>query len=197
MQDIEQGERPMHRSVRQLLMAVAAVAPALAGTAAAQDMTHERRHAPAADRRSDQHRSRQAAPARSRGRARHAGRARRSRRRGHLSQGQAAPRAQSSRASEYMDVRDRLENLRDARQRQRHLRRPLRHRHPDTRPERQLADPTTTASERRRHATPGTIPSGTELDVRLETALSSDTAQVEDRFEGDDRRRSCARTAAC
>jgi hypothetical protein len=30
---------------------------------------------------------------------------------------------------------------------------------------------------------PGVIPSGTELDVRLERPLSSDTAQVEDRFE--------------
>lgn len=29
----------------------------------------------------------------------------------------------------------------------------------------------------------GTIPVGTELDVRLQTALNSDTAQVEDRFE--------------
>jgi len=33
-------------------------------------------------------------------------------------------------------------------------------------------------------AAPGTIPSGTEIDVRLETALSSNTNQVEDRFEG-------------
>ena len=40
---------------------------------------------------------------------------------------------------------------------------------------------TSTVVERR---APGTIPSGTELDVRLETALSSDTNQVEDRFEG-------------
>jgi hypothetical protein len=32
-------------------------------------------------------------------------------------------------------------------------------------------------------ASPGTVPSGTELDVRLQTALSSDTNQVEDRFE--------------
>lgn len=31
--------------------------------------------------------------------------------------------------------------------------------------------------------TPGMIPAGTELDVRLRTALSSRTAQVEDRFE--------------
>jgi hypothetical protein len=32
-------------------------------------------------------------------------------------------------------------------------------------------------------AASGTVPSGTELDVRLQTALSSDTNQVEDRFE--------------
>lgn len=32
-------------------------------------------------------------------------------------------------------------------------------------------------------ASPGTVPSGTEIDVRLQTALSSDTNQVEDRFE--------------
>jgi hypothetical protein len=32
-------------------------------------------------------------------------------------------------------------------------------------------------------STPGTLPAGTELDVRLGSRLSSDTAQVEDRFE--------------
>jgi hypothetical protein len=32
-------------------------------------------------------------------------------------------------------------------------------------------------------ATPGTLPAGTELDVRLSQRLSSDTAQIEDRFE--------------
>lgn len=32
-------------------------------------------------------------------------------------------------------------------------------------------------------ASPGTLPAGTELDVRLSQRLSSDTAQVEDRFE--------------
>jgi hypothetical protein len=32
--------------------------------------------------------------------------------------------------------------------------------------------------------TPGMVPSGTELDVRLESALNSNTSQVEDRFEG-------------
>ena len=32
-------------------------------------------------------------------------------------------------------------------------------------------------------ASPGTVPAGTEIDVRLQTALSSDTNQVEDRFE--------------
>jgi hypothetical protein len=35
-----------------------------------------------------------------------------------------------------------------------------------------------------RTAQAGVVPLGTELDVRLERALSSDTAQVEDRFEG-------------
>lgn len=33
------------------------------------------------------------------------------------------------------------------------------------------------------NAAPGTIPAGTELDVRLSQRLSSDTAQIEDRFE--------------
>ena len=32
-------------------------------------------------------------------------------------------------------------------------------------------------------ASPGTVPAGTEIDVRLQTVLSSDTSQVEDRFE--------------
>lgn len=35
-----------------------------------------------------------------------------------------------------------------------------------------------------RTAKAGVVPMGTELDVRLDRALSSDTAQVEDRFEG-------------
>lgn len=39
-----------------------------------------------------------------------------------------------------------------------------------------------TSSSRR--SEPGVVPYGTELDVRLSRALSSDTAQVEDRFEG-------------
>jgi hypothetical protein len=33
------------------------------------------------------------------------------------------------------------------------------------------------------NAAPGTLPAGTELDVRLSQRLSSDTAQIEDRFE--------------
>jgi hypothetical protein len=43
-----------------------------------------------------------------------------------------------------------------------------------------------TSSDRDRTVTetePGTLPSGTELDVRLASRLSSDTARVEDRFE--------------
>ena len=79
--------------------------------------------------------------------------------------------------SEYTDVRDRLENLRS----------------------RVNGNDTTgrygTGSDSRTGSTnpnypastgelrPGVVPEGTELDVRLERALNSDTAQVEDRFE--------------
>jgi hypothetical protein len=79
--------------------------------------------------------------------------------------------------SEFMDVRDRLENLRS------------RVNGTDsyagrygsgTRSSESRTERTSTAST----VVPGTIPSGTELDVRLETALNSDTNQVEDRFEG-------------
>jgi hypothetical protein len=41
------------------------------------------------------------------------------------------------------------------------------------------AERTTTTSS----VGPNTVPSGTEMDVRLQTPLTSDTAQVEDRFE--------------
>jgi hypothetical protein len=40
-----------------------------------------------------------------------------------------------------------------------------------------------TPSSSRRTAAPGEVPSGTEFDVRLSRTLSSETAQVEDRFE--------------
>jgi TolA-binding protein len=80
--------------------------------------------------------------------------------------------------ADYLDVRDRLENLR------------TRVSGNDT-----YAGRTGSGSESRtstnpnypastsRSTTPGVVPLGTELDVRLERALSSDTAQVEDRFE--------------
>jgi hypothetical protein len=79
--------------------------------------------------------------------------------------------------ADFIDVRDRLENLRsrvaggdsgrygtgsDSRN--------------TTNPNYPASTPRTTSA--------GVIPEGTELDVRLERALSSDTAQVEDRFEG-------------
>lgn len=87
---------------------------------------------------------------------------------------------QVSRA-DYMDIRDRLENLRD------------RVNGNDTSTGRYGSGDTTRSpsdttrypsdSTRTSTTTPGTIPVGTELDVRLESALSSDTNQVEDRFE--------------
>ncbi len=76
--------------------------------------------------------------------------------------------------AEYLDVRDRLENLRD------------RVNGNDTYAGRYGTGsgsgyPTDTT--RPTVVSPGTIPTGTELDVRLQTALSSNTNQVEDRFE--------------
>jgi hypothetical protein len=68
--------------------------------------------------------------------------------------------------ADYLDVRDRLENLKG----------------------RVTGNGGwSTASDdpyEQRTARAGVVPGGTELDVRLGQALSSDTAQVEDRFEG-------------
>jgi hypothetical protein len=72
--------------------------------------------------------------------------------------------------SDYMDVRDRLEDLR------------ARVNGTDTNAGRYGSG--TRSGEDVDTAAPGTIPSGTEIDVRLETALSSNANQVEDRFEG-------------
>ena len=83
-------EKTMPRSVRQLLVGVAAVAVLARRPGRGAGHDHERRDAARADRRSDQCGPRQAPAARSRRGARHAGRADRARRRGHLSQGQAA-----------------------------------------------------------------------------------------------------------
>jgi hypothetical protein len=81
--------------------------------------------------------------------------------------------------ADYIDVRDRLENLRS------------RVNGTDTYAGRYGgANPTVDRTDRNpdRSATGttlgnGVVPSGTELDVRLEQALSSDTNRVEDRFE--------------
>jgi hypothetical protein len=74
--------------------------------------------------------------------------------------------------TDYMDVRDRLENLR------------ARVTGNDTYAGRYGAGESRAGtSTSQRSAQPGVIPVGTELDVRLERPLSSDTAQVEDRFD--------------
>jgi hypothetical protein len=156
----------MPRSVRDVLVAMAAVA-VLAGPAAAQDMTA-----------SDLTRLQQTADqidadlAQLRQRDRAAARA---------MTGELADleeeiiylkvkmrKERSVARFEYNDVRDRLENLRS----------------------RVRGDATSgyyggTPSDTRTTTTvsPGTVPAGTELDVRLSQRLSSDTAQVEDRFE--------------
>jgi hypothetical protein len=80
--------------------------------------------------------------------------------------------------ADYMDVRDRIENLR------------ARITGQDTytggynTPPGTYQTDTVRLPAEGRMLEPGVVPVGTELDVRLRTALSSKTAQVEDRFEG-------------
>jgi hypothetical protein len=87
---------------------------------------------------------------------------------------------------EFTDLRDRLENLRnrvrgDATGAYSSNSGSDANRYPS---DRNPADRQTTNDRQSTTAvTPGTLPSGTELDVRLLSRLSSDTAQVEDRFE--------------
>jgi hypothetical protein len=161
----------MPRSVRHLLVAIAAVAM-LAGSAAAQDMTT-----------SDVQRLQQTADqigadiVKLRQRDRAAARALQTelddleeeviylkvkhRREGTVSR------------SDYMDVRDRLENLR------------ARATGNDSYAGRYGtgSGSGTTRGSTTTTSAPGVVPADTELDVRLETPLSSDTNQVEDRFE--------------
>ncbi len=75
--------------------------------------------------------------------------------------------------SDYMDVRDRLENLRAR----------VNGNDNYTGAYGSGSRTGTTSSTDSRVAQPGVVPAGTELDIRLERALSSDTARVEDRFE--------------
>lgn len=79
--------------------------------------------------------------------------------------------------SEYMDVRDRIENLRDRVNGRESATGAYATPAPSSAPAR------TTESSRATTASPNTVPTGTEIDVRLQTPLSSKTAQVEDRFE--------------
>ncbi len=83
---------------------------------------------------------------------------------------------------EFTDLRDRLENLRsrvrgDANGSYSSGGADSGTRYPDGRDVSPNDRPANTA------ATPGTLPSGTELDVRLSSRLSSETAAIEDRFE--------------
>jgi hypothetical protein len=80
--------------------------------------------------------------------------------------------------AEYADVRDRIQNLRARARGESSSNPPL---------EPAATAPTSSIPPRGRDERPvsgqSTIPVGQELDVRLQTPLSSDTAQVEDRFE--------------
>jgi hypothetical protein len=159
----------MSRSARQLLVVVAAII-ALAGSAVAQDMTTS--DVTRLEQSVDQI---QADLAKLRQRDRAGARALEAeltdldeevtylkvklRREGRVSR------------ADYMDVRDRIEDLRNR----------VIGNDTSGRYGRGTVDDRTTGSVRT--TSPGTIPSGTELDLRLETALDSETAQVEDRFE--------------
>ena len=81
--------------------------------------------------------------------------------------------------SDYMDVRDRLENLRARVNGNDNY--TGAYSGSSTTGSRTGTGSTRTTDEQRTSL--GVVPSGTELDVRLEQALSSDTAHVEDRFE--------------
>jgi len=82
--------------------------------------------------------------------------------------------------SEYADVRDRLQNLRSRARGESPAIEPGTQAYPETTPPgrtgTRIEDPPGTTGQ-------GAIPVGTEIDVRLQTQLSSDDAQVEDRFE--------------
>ena len=178
----------MPRSLRQLVMAVATVA-LLGGTAVAQDMTT-----------SDVTRMQQTADqigndlVKLRQRDRAAARALQSELddledeiiylKVKLRRERSVPRV------DYTDVRDRLENLRNrVNGNDTYAGRYGTGTSTRTPDDRYPSDSTRYPSDSTRYPndvtsrTPGTIPTGTELDVRLQTALSSDTAQVEDRFE--------------
>ena len=82
--------------------------------------------------------------------------------------------------AEYADVRDRIEDVRSRAG-------------GDTAPRSSSAQPAapsstpapaSTRSQSQNSGSPNEVPSGTELDVRLQNSLNSGTAQVEDRFEG-------------
>src|SRR5688572_12451006 len=80
--------------------------------------------------------------------------------------------------SEYADLRDRIEDIRSR------ARGDGSGRYSTTAPPAAVSAPAANPPlERRDSARPGEVPVGTELDVRLQNRLTSDTAQVEDRFE--------------
>lgn len=80
--------------------------------------------------------------------------------------------------SEYADLRDRLQNLRSRARGE-----ALGGQQPDLETRAPARRTDTRAEDRPQGANEGAIPVGTEIDVRLQNRLSSDDAQVEDRFE--------------
>jgi hypothetical protein len=85
--------------------------------------------------------------------------------------------------SDYNDLRDRIDDIRNrARSDSRTSSGQSGSRYPDTRPS-DPYDENQSSTSTPRSAAPNEIPSGQEIDVRLQTELNSGSAQVEDRFE--------------
>lgn len=83
--------------------------------------------------------------------------------------------------SEYSDVRDRLENIRNRARGEGGSYTPPAG--STSEPDRRSTEPDRRSTQTTRSSNPNEIPLGTEFDVRLQNSLSSATAQVEDRFE--------------
>ena len=85
--------------------------------------------------------------------------------------------------SEYADVRDRLQNLRSRARGEEPTAAQAREGYPEPSSPPPSGQVGARADDRQRTIGESAIPVGTEIDVRLQSQLSSDTAQVEDRFE--------------
>ena len=86
--------------------------------------------------------------------------------------------------AEYADVRDRIEDVRSRARGDSARSSSAQPSSAQPAPPASTPAPVSTRSQSQSAGSPNEVPSGTELDVRLQNNLNSGTAQVEDRFEG-------------